>query len=71
MAQEQNARLNVFINEDVTKILNHGIAEGISATETIRRAISVYDYLCKEQAKGNSILITDNADETFEITFEN
>lgn len=67
MMKEPITRLNILINEDVKKIIAHGILEGVSAAETVRRAISVYDYLLKEQLKGNSILITDDADETYEI----
>lgn len=51
-------RLNVNINEECYLALRKTIAQrGITMTEAIRRAISVYDYIQTETDHGGKLLI--------------
>lgn len=49
-------RLNVNLNGETADALKELAARnGISYTEVVRRAISIYDYLSREQDKGRVI----------------
>ena len=51
-------RLSVNLNKETAEALKDITKDqSISATEAIRRAISVYAYLLEEEDKGNEILV--------------
>jgi hypothetical protein len=56
-------RLSVNINEATAQaILDIKSAEGISVTETIRRAVSVYRFVHDARAAGGTLLIENQGD---------
>lgn len=56
------SRLSVNVNDETADALRT-LAErrGVSVTETVRRAVSVYDFLEKRQANGEQIRVVDDA----------
>lgn len=52
-------RLNINVSEQTAAILRRWKAEGITATDLVRRAVALYDLLEKEQRRGREIQIVD------------
>jgi len=52
-------RLNINVNAETAAILQREKDNGISATETIRRAIGLYDHFRRETAEGRIVLTRD------------
>jgi hypothetical protein len=60
-----STRLSVNINDETADALRT-LAErrGVTVTETIRRAVSVYKYLADEMAEGRVLQVTDGREVT-------
>jgi hypothetical protein len=52
-------RLNINISEQTAATLRRWKAQGITATDLVRRAVALYDMLEEEQRKGREIQIVD------------
>lgn len=60
IAQQQLVRLNVNMNEQTAKDLKElADRDGLSFTETIRRAVAIYKYIRDEVRKDRVILTMD------------
>lgn len=60
LAQQQLVRLNVNMNEQTAKDLKElADRDGLSFTETIRRAIAIYKYIRDEVRQGRIIQTMD------------
>ena len=57
METRMSTRLKVNINDDTEQVLRQYEAEGQSATETIRKAVDVFDYFDAAQSEGKEIRI--------------
>lgn len=59
-AQQQLVRLNVNMNEQTAKDLKElADRDGLSFTETIRRAVAIYKYIRDEVKKGRVVVTMD------------
>lgn len=63
-------RLSVNINQDAAAALKrHSEKRHVSVTETVRRAIAVYDFVEEELAKGNRIQVVEKSGNVRELLF--
>jgi hypothetical protein len=63
-------RLSVNINQDAaTALKRHSERRQVSVTETVRRAIAVYDFVEEELAKGNRIQVVEKSGNVRELLF--
>jgi Ribbon-helix-helix protein, copG family len=63
-------RLSVNINQDAAAALKkHSERRQVSVTETVRRAIAVYDFVEEELAKGNRIQVVEKSGNVRELLF--
>jgi hypothetical protein len=64
------SRLEVNIGEGVAKVLADVMeADGITATEAVRRAFSVYHFVRKQEAEGNAWAIVGPDGTAREVTW--
>ncbi|MEW1808432.1 CopG family transcriptional regulator [Pseudarthrobacter sp. NPDC080039] len=60
IAQQQIVRLNVNMNEQTaTDLKELAERDGLSFTETIRRAVAIYKYIRDEVRKGRVVMTQD------------
>lgn len=58
-------RLSVNINDECARVLEKAKEQrGVSATETIRRALSMYEFMENEKLAGRKIMSVDGSTET-------
>lgn len=59
MNKQQHHRLNVNINESTMQIIQSNKERGQSATETIRQALTYYQYFQDQRRSGKIIQVFD------------
>lgn len=59
MSKENKPRLSVLLNADSVGTLAKYKAQGQTATETVRQALSAYDFFMREVEAGNVITVCD------------